>query len=202
MRTTLKYDFLSFIDAKSMMNTCAYWYRWQFFMTIIMIISMMTMLPRVWWIFVHIAALQWESEQSMKRDCASGHMYDDIWAWGWWWWWWWSYIWWHMTMMMMFSDQRIRFGERFIKKPTKVLAREGFRSFRCCRNMIFANDPILFVMIYSLILFVMIYTLYFFFYTFIWFFKKVITFLIEEIHWRPEWWECFSSVQEIIKLWF
>ena len=55
-------------------------------MTIILIILMMTMLPRVWWIFVHIAALQWESEQSMKRDCASGHMYDDIWAWWWWWW--------------------------------------------------------------------------------------------------------------------
>ena len=146
------YNYLSWYVIIKMITLIMNSVHWTFVhitMTIIMIISMMTMLPRVWWIFVHIAALQWESEQSMKRDCASGHMYDDIWAWGWWWrWcWWWSYTWWHMTMMMMFSDQRIRFGERFIKKPTKVLAREGFRSFRCCRNMIFANDPILFVIL-------------------------------------------------------
>ena len=56
---------------------------------------------------MHIAAVQWESEQSVKRDCASGHTYeltydhdddeDDIWQW-----WhirWWSYtiIWCYLT---------------------------------------------------------------------------------------------------------
>ena len=40
----------------------------------------------MWWISVHIAALQWESEPSMKRDSASGHTYDDIRVSLWWWW--------------------------------------------------------------------------------------------------------------------
>ena len=60
-----------------------------------MLMLFMTM-PKSWWLCVHIwwrstmpkdircqmhiAALQWESEQSMKRDCASGHTCDDIWA--------------------------------------------------------------------------------------------------------------------------
>ena len=74
-----------------------------------MLMLFMTM-PKSWWLCVHIwwrstmpkdircqmhiAALQWESEQSMKRDCASGHTCDDIWASSQWWWW-------HLTMVMM-----------------------------------------------------------------------------------------------------
>ena len=57
----------------------------------------------MWWISVHIAALQWESEPSMKRDSASGHTYDDIRVSLWWWWWWlhlWVLLWWWWRWLM------------------------------------------------------------------------------------------------------
>ena len=74
---------------------CEYVFILPMMIILINIIIMMMTMPKSWWICVHIAAVQWESEQSMKRDCASGHTYDDIWPW----WWWWK--WWHTSMMMM-----------------------------------------------------------------------------------------------------